>query len=252
MKKSGRPFFKGKQPINKSDILKTLDEYSLTSGMKLVHTFGKLFRDEEIPLSYLMQAGNIKIPRETAIFNMSSARDCPSKALGLCKALVWDDKSQSLKSICYAKKSERDCRPAVLPYRRRQEQFWRGISAEEFARQFIIVNARKNVHFDKLRLNEAGDFHSQECVIKAERIARILSKFGIKVYCYTSRDDLDYTKVKALVVNASGFSTPGLVNEFRMIPKGKQPPKGYKKCPMDCAICDRCSVRGSKTWVLQH
>lgn len=252
MSKSGRASKKVKQSINKSDLLKTIDEYSLASGLKLVHTFGKLFGQEDIPLSHLMQAGNIKIPRETAIFNMSSATDCPSKALGICKACVWDEESQSIKSICYAIKAERTCRPAVLPYRRRQEFFWLETSAEEFAKQFLLTNARKVVHFDKLRLNESGDFHSQDCVDKAERISRILSKFGISTYCYTSRDDLDYTKIRSLVINASSFRTLGIVNEFTMVPKGKRGPKGYVKCPMDCTICDRCSTRGSKTWVPQH
>jgi len=241
-----------KRSLQQSDILKVLDDYSLSSGMKLVHTFGKLFRDEDIPLSYLMQAGNTKIPKETAIFNMSSALDCPSLALGLCKAIIWDDDLQAFKSICYAKKAERDCRPAVLPYRRRQEHFWLGISAEQFVRQFLIFNARKVVRFDKIRLNESGDFHDQACVDKAEKISRILSSFGIVVYCYTSRDDLDYTKVRSLVINASNFNAPGIVNEFHMIPDGKDSPKGFLKCPMDCTICDRCSKRGSKTWVPQH
>jgi hypothetical protein len=89
-------------------------------------------------------------------------------------------------------------------------------------------------------------------VNKAEKIARLLNKFGIKVYCYTSRDDLNYTNVKSLVVNASGFQAKGLVNEFKMILKDEERPSGYAKCPEDCTICDRCSIRGKKTFVYKH
>lgn len=51
--------------------------------------------------------GNMKIPRTTAIFNMSSATDCPSRKLGLCKAVV------DGKHICYAIRSENSSRPWI-------------------------------------------------------------------------------------------------------------------------------------------
>jgi hypothetical protein len=251
-KKRSRRSKRVKPQLGKGDLLSTIDAYGFEKGMELVNAFGKLFRDQVIPLSTLIQPGNIKIPRETAIFNMSSATDCASLALGLCKACVWSEELQKLKTVCYALKSEREYRPNVLPYRRRQEKYWKDITAELFVIQFLIINSSKRVKFDKIRLNEAGDFHDQECVDKAEKIARLLAKFQIGVYCYTSRDDLDYTKVKTLVINASGFEAPGLVNEFRMIEKNEEWPKGYAKCPEDCTVCDRCSIRGKKTFVLQH
>jgi hypothetical protein len=235
---------------NQDQVIQAIESLAFDKGMDMVYTFAKLFPTEDLVLDSLIQAGNIKIPKETAIFNMSSATDCASLRLGKCKAMV--EKDGKMVTICYALKSEKSYRPNVLPYRRRQEKFWRNTSAELFVIQFLIINARKKVKFDKIRLNEAGDFHEQSCVDKAEKIARILSKFGIKVYCYTSRDDLDYTKVKSLVINASGFQAPGLVNEFMMIEKNKPWPKGYAKCPADCTICDRCSIRGKKTFVIEH
>jgi hypothetical protein len=201
---------------------------------------------KDIPLRNLMVAGNTKIPKSTAIFNMSSATDCPSLKLDICKACVLG------KNFCYAMKSERSYRPNVLPYRRRQQNFWLEATAEEFAFQFLLVNSLKPVPFSKLRLNEAGDFHSQACVNKADRIAEILSKFGIVTYCYTSRSDLNFSKVKYVTVNGSGFKTEGIQNEFRMIMKNEAWPKGYAKCPMDCNVCDRCSKKGKDTFVIQH
>jgi hypothetical protein len=256
VKKRSRRSKKVQTNVNEAQLLSQINRYSQGQGMEMVYTFAKILEaivpEEELQLSSLIQPGNIKIPRETAIFNMSSATDCASLRLGKCKAMIWSEKAQKMVTICYALKSERDYRPNVLPYRQRQEKFWKDITAESFVIQFLIINARKRVKFNKIRLNEAGDFHDQACVDKAEKIARLLAKFGLKVYCYTSRDDLDYTKVKNLVVNASGFEAPGLVNDFKMILKDDPWPKGYAKCPTDCTVCDRCSIKGKKTFVIQH
>lgn len=205
----------------------------------------------ENELKGLIQAGNIKIPKSTAIFNMSSANDCPSLKLNLCKACVGE------KNFCYALKSEYEYRPNVLPYRRRQQMYWLTTTAEQFVFEFILINVMKPIPFDKIRLNEAGDFHGQACIEKAEKIAKILHQYGVKVYCYTSRSDLDFTGTEYLVVNGSGFKGNGIKNEFKMVSKaiGRNPklwPKGYAKCPMDCTKCDRCSIRGKDTFVVQH
>ena len=198
------------------------------------------------PLNSLLSAGNMKVPSTTAIFNMSSATDCPSLKLGLCKAMV------DGKHVCYAKKSEVGSRPTVLPYRRKQEKFWLGVTAEDFVSQFLLINALKVKPFTALRLNEAGDFHSQECVDKAEKIATYLKRFGIKVYGYTSRDDLDFSKTKNLVVSGSGFIKDGIKNEFKIIKTKNDKPKGYGICAGDCKICNRCQVRGLNTAVILH
>ena len=64
---------------------------------------------KKVKLGSLLSEGNIKIPSTTAIFNMTSAKDCPSLKLGLCKAF------HNGKNICYAKKSETEWRKNVLP-----------------------------------------------------------------------------------------------------------------------------------------
>lgn len=199
-----------------------------------------------IPLRRLLgKEGNKKIPNTTAIFNMSSAHDCPSKKLGLCKAAACGVK-------CYAIKSEVASRPLVQPYRERQRDFWLSTSAESFAVQFLLINALRRVTFNALRFNEAGDFHSQECLDKAEKIARILKPYGVTCYCYTSRDDLDYHRLEALKVSGSGFKKDGVVNVFQIIDREEDKPKGYGLCPQDCRACDRCLKAGLRTAIVKH
>ena len=205
------------------------------------------FKKEDIPLhAYLVEVGNLKIPSTTAIFNMSSATDCPSLKLGLCQAV------KDGKNVCYAMKAERSYRPNVLPYRRRQALYWKNISAKDFASQFLLINAIKlpSKRFTALRFNEAGDFQTQSQLEKAEQIARYLKKHNVTVYCYTARRDLDFSVCRDLVINGSGFMVNG--SEFRFITDIKDRPKGYAVCPMDCRICNRCQKKGSKVVVLKH
>ena len=197
-------------------------------------------------LCSLVQAGNYKLPKTMAIFNMGSATDCPSKRLGLCQAIV------DGKNVCYAKKSENSSRPSVLPYRRKQEKYWKDTSATDFVAEFVLMNTLKSKPFNALRLNESGDFWSQECVDKAEKIARMLKGFGVKVYCYTARSDLDFSKCRDLIVSGSGFKKKGISNIFTMVETKEDRPKGYGICVGDCKICKRCMIKGRKTVVLKH
>ena len=198
------------------------------------------------PITSLIQSGNRKIPRATAIFNMGSATDCPSKKLGFCQAY-------SLKGthVCYAKKFERSYHPTVLPYRRKQEKYWKKTTAEQFIIDFVILNSLKSEPFTALRLNEAGDFWGQKCVDKAEHIARVLKTYGIRTYCYTSRQDLNFSKVRHLVISGSNFKKEGIRGTFKMIYNKKERPAGYGICKGDCNICQRCLI-GRKTAVLKH
>jgi hypothetical protein len=201
---------------------------------------------ESLPLKDLLQdEGNAKIPSTTAIFNMCSAHDCPSKRLGLCKAVQQGAK-------CYAIKAEYSYYPKVLPYRRRQGKFWAKISATDFAKQFLLINATKVKPFNFLRFNESGDFNSQACVDKAEEIARLLHLQGIKTYCYTSRSDLDFSKCKNLIASGSNFTKKGISSIFKIIAKESERPKGWTSCKMNCRICNLCTIRGQKIVVLKH
>ena len=204
------------------------------------------------PLSLLLSPGNTKVPRSTAIFNLSSASDCPSRRLGLCKAYKQGAKCYALKSERYDKKMGRYFRPAVLPYRRRQMNFWRKISAEEFVAQFVLVNALKERPFQNIRFSESGDFFNQKDVDKAERIAQLLRRFGIRCYCYTSRDDLSYEKVKHLIVTGSNFRKHGISNIFRIVKNLKERKRGESICSGNCRTCRKCLMRNLSIIVKSH
>ena len=201
-----------------------------------------------IPLYKLLSSGNRKLPITTAIFNMSSAHDCPSFKLGLCRA--YNSKG---KHICYARKAETSMFKCVEPRRNKQQDFWLNCTAEDFVSQILLINSMKANPWTALRLNESGDFHSQACVDKAERIALLLKRHGIIVYGYTSRSDLSFVNCKNLIVSGSSFKKEGIANIFLMVEDiKKQRPKGFGVCCGNCRVCNRCQVRGLNTVVKQH
>jgi len=193
----------------------------------------------------LFSFGNNKLPKTTAIFNMTSAHKCPSLERGLCQAQI-DGKNK-----CYAFKAER-MYPAVLPYRTRQAEFWANCTALDFVVKFIESIQGKRIGITALRFNEAGDFRGQADIVKAEKIAEILFKeYGITVYCYTSRSDLSFVACEYLIVNGSGFIKDGISGEFKLIKDKSEKPDGYGICPADCTKCVRC-LTGKNTAVILH
>jgi hypothetical protein len=225
---------------------KSCTECDLTQPNPIYQKFSQMLskHKENRLLPHLRTVGNSKVPSSTAIFNMGSATHCPSKALGLCAAANCGVK-------CYALKAEY-LYPAVLPFRERQEKYWLNVTAEEFALDFITYNMSKRKPHNALRLNESGDFHSQACVDKAERIATYLNMWGIVTYCYTSRSDLDYSSVKSLRISGSGFTKEGVSNIFQIVDREEDRPKGYGLCIGDCSKCDRCLRSGMKTAIVKH
>jgi len=213
-----------------------------------LRSFARLFiwkKNNAIPLNKLISSGNIKLPSTTAIFNINSATDCASDKLGLCAAKRFGCK-------CYAKKAEY-FRPHVLRYRRRQTEFWDNTTPEEFVSQFLMLNALKVKPFKNIRINESGDFRGQKDIEKVEKIATMLRRFGIRVYGYTSRKDLDFSKIRHTILSGSGFKKAGISNVFQIIGRHDKVLKGYGLCKGDCGICKRClQKKGLKTCVRSH
>lgn len=187
--------------------------------------------------------GNAKIPRTTAIFSMGSSTNCPSKKLGLCDL--------GCSGRCYAMKAER-LYPNVIKKRNYTEELWLSISADTFAKWFLFQSTRRT---SALRLNESGDFHSQECVDKAEKVAKILKEHGITTYLYTHRIDLDFSNIKDLVVNISADSKNidvvkekflGKFNVFYCSQKQNKELESDFQCPSDCNICSLCATNHKK------
>lgn len=172
----------------------------------------------------LVQFGNNKLPKSTMIFNMGSSTNCPSKQRGLCQNC----------DICYAYKAERQY-PQVLPYRTRQENFWLDSTAEEICDYFNDILRRKRNKVTALRFNEAGDFHSQECINKLDEVAEYLMyEWGVVTYGYTARKDLNFTNVSFKVMG-SNFDLYG--RQFKTVEhySGDNP-----SCPGDCTKCNLC------------
>lgn len=190
----------------------------------------------------LFSKGNHKLPKSTAIINITSAHDCPAKKKGMCPVP---------KGKCYALKAERSFRPQCLPYRRRQTVVWDALPAWAIAAALIRHSENARTHkITKVRFSEAGDFRNQKDVNKMSEVAKILKYAGIIVYGYTARKDLDYTNVSDnMVITGSGFMVH---NSFTAVPK--ETLNKYKHvCKMDCSICNLCAKRkGIKIYAPLH
>ncbi len=196
----------------------------------------------------LFSRGNSKLPYSTAVFNMTTALDCPSDKLGLCSACIGN------KNYCYARKTERLFKKTSYAYRTKQMAFWANCTVLDFLTMFKdeLIGRKFKERVTHLRFNEAGDFRTQADVEKADKIAGLLYfMFGVKTYCYTSRKDLDYSNVKNLCIMGSGFKSQGIKGEFKIIKNESDRPDNYGLCPGDCTNCKRCII-GLDTCVVLH
>lgn len=191
--------------------------------------------------------GNTKVP--FPIVNFCAARECPSRKLGMCQCA----------DRCYADKAER-VYPGCLPFRRRQEEWWRAASVKDVlaeAAAFEADRARRSKRNAKvLRFSESGDFQDQAMVDKFALFAMVLIAHGWTVYGYTARRDLDLTPLLTLGVRINrSFDTdnPNYVantNRFRVV---KEPTGDNFVCRGDCRLCAVCrNVTGKTVEVVAH
>jgi len=194
---------------------------------------------ESLKLSISLK--NAKLSAGIAIVNFGPALFCPGEILGLCRVC----------GRCYAK--SREVVPSywhpghydILDYRFAQYHFFRHATRAEVLSVFEHVFLWLSTHgYRRLRLQEASDFYSQWYVDTAEAIARLGRTYGIITYTYTTRKDLDYSDVRELRVNGSGWAGP--TGETCVIPSTDKLPEGFKLCRKDCSKCWLCAVRGVK------
>ena len=197
-----------------------------------------------------MSLGNSKLGDNTVIFNMGSATDCPSRALGLCK----------IKDNCYALDDEIRYKTPCY-YRRRQQAYWLSNSAYDIGLDMInaLRSVRKRVDgklvplldtIKYLRFNEAGDFHTQACVTKLDIIASMLAYYNITTYGYTARADLDFTQCNFNVKGSGhGAGNNGWTIAHKMSDKTAKALRfkkididgaSFRVCPGDCTVCGMC------------
>ncbi len=183
--------------------------------------------------------GNSKLGKDTLVFNFTSATDCMSKKLGLCKCA----------SKCYAMKAEIQYHHVVLPYRNWQTEYFDSHSAEELATEIRgYLGRRFKEPIEYVRFSEAGDFRDQSDVNKLFAIAWNVPE--LVFYGYTARKDLDFSDApENVVVNGSGFM---IHNNFEAVPKESVTKKAHL-CHGDCKNCDLCKVRsGNYVQIIFH
>jgi hypothetical protein len=153
--------------------------------------------------SEFMPMGNNKIAKNTGIYNMNSATDCPNadstednpSDTGVCQ-VPW--------AACYAHKAE-NVYDKPLPKRRLQEYLWDAFSADLWADAILQVNSRKRSDFDYLRVSEAGDFRHNGDIKKWNAISEKVYP-EVQVYTYSASHKLDWNEHathKYFVVNQS-------------------------------------------------
>ena len=179
------------------------------------------------------KTGNKKIGEDTIIFSMTTARDCPSRKLGLCQ----------VPNRCYSDKAERMYKN-TLPYRELQAEQWDKVPVKQIALEIgEAINKHPEIKF--IRFNENGDFRGWEDLAKLKVLAGILSVTHpkVKIYGFTARKDLNFLGLPGnLTINGSGFMVD---NSFTVI--SKEDASKYKLvCPGNCKTCSLCKTKGGR------
>lgn len=177
--------------------------------------------------------GNNKIPDSIGIINMGTSKECPSRQKGFCQVV-----NAGIK--CYAEKPEDQYKDAVINYRNQQKEYWQGTSKEDITKDILKKVSRRKKTTEAIRLNEAGDFHTQEDIDKASYLAKELKRHNIIVYSYSARKDLDFSKCEALV-KGSGHNK-GNNGKTIVIQKDDTIPKDFIECPGSCKSCNLCII----------
>jgi hypothetical protein len=173
----------------------------------------------------LVTHGNLKLGKDTLIFNITSAHNCVSNLINKCK--IPEGK-------CYAKRIE-VYRKHSKGFHEQQTMFWDVLPAWFIALNLRLVASRKKEAIKYIRVNECGDFRSQGDV---EKLKNIASYLPYTIYCYTARDDLKFKNLPDnLVVNGTGFKVDNKINIIT--------DKKWHKyaCPGDCRYCSMCKSK---------
>jgi len=177
--------------------------------------------------------GNNKVSKNTGIFNMNSATDCPNAdsdkdnptETGVCQ-VPWKD--------CYAHKSE-NVYPNALKKRRLQEYLWDCCDSEIFAQALLNVKSRKRSSFKHLRVSESGDFRHNGDIRAWDTIAEILSG-EINVYTYSASHKLSaWDSVEHFTVNQSNNLADYGDRQFSAVPTVEDIPDNAIFCPFEAA-----------------
>lgn len=186
--------------------------------------------------------GNKKLPRNTMIFNLTTAMNCPSK---LCKFF----------DTCYAKAGDnKNINPALSGLR---NQFMlKYITIKEFLKLIEMYIEYAPMRIKRIRLSESGDFSTQQQVDVAKKLAAHLKKkYNIDTVVYTAQP-FDFSG-NELIVNASNekvigadryfyardlktFNEMGIDMTEDLKIKYMEDGQPYYMCPCECRKCNFC------------
>lgn len=191
-----------------------------------------IFLNGHSGVSGYLSFGNNKIAKNTGIFNMNSATDCPNadsdpdnpSETGVCQ-VPWES--------CYAHKAENQY-PEPLKKRRLQEFLWDNLDAITFADALLRVKERKRSPFEYLRFSEAGDFRHKGDVIKVDRIAERVAG-EIDIYTYSASHKLDWSDAEHFTVNQSNNLADYGDRQFSAVVEPEDIPDDAIFCPFEAA-----------------
>lgn len=186
--------------------------------------------------------GNKKLPRNTMIFNLTTAMNCPSK---LCKFF----------DTCYAKAGDnKNINPALSGLR---NQFMlKHITIKEFLKLIEMYIEYAPMRIKRIRVSESGDFSTQQQVDVAKKLAAHLKKkYNIDTVVYTAQP-FDFSG-NELIVNASNdkvigadryfyardlktFTEMGIDMTEDLKIKYMEDGQPYYMCPCECRKCNFC------------
>lgn len=186
--------------------------------------------------------GNKKLPRNTMIFNLTTAMNCPSK---LCKFF----------DTCYAKAGDnKNINPALSGLR---NQFMlKYITIKELLKLIEMYIEYAPMRIKRIRLSESGDFSTQKQVDVAKKLAAHLKKkYNIDTVVYTAQP-FDFSG-NELIVNASNekvigadryfyardlktFNEMGIDMTEDLKIKYMEDGQPYYMCPCECRKCNFC------------
>ena len=219
------------ESVDGFDVLNSKIVEAYESDDPVSHIAELLMNGHEGVSGYLV-FGNNKISKNTGIFNMNSATDCPNadstednpSEVGICQ-VPWES--------CYAHKAENIYNNS-LKKRRLQQHLWDSVDAMTLGKAILRVKERKRSAFDYLRLSESGDFRDRADIIKADRIAQVLEGH-IDVYTYSASHKLDWTYAKHFTVNQSNNFADYGDRQFSAVPDASDVPEEAIFCPFEAA-----------------
>jgi hypothetical protein len=187
--------------------------------------------------------GNLKLPKETMIFNIPAVTTCPFKT-------AWCARN------CYALKAERLYK-AVRPAREYNLTLTR---REDFADVMALQIERALHKIKQVRIHESGDFYRQSYLDAWFTVAKRFP--ALTFYAYTKSFWLDFSAKPAnfkLIASFDASTPPDRMamyqerkrffdNTFTVVDR-----KAKATCIADCTVCSKCwTKKGLKITVNQH